>query len=98
MNSIKTRRIYLLMSYVCGLVVFQMSSIFQRMAYWGNTLVWYWVGISLTYLIWLVGVIFLVVSFKQGKNIKILGFISGVILVLGFLWATFIIIAGLSCI
>lgn len=101
MNLIKTNQFYIVLSLICAICVFPMSTLFQTMAYWGNNLIWYWVGVVLTYAIWLIGVtfIFLIFTKKSGDyNVLVasLSIVSGILLVLGFLWTTFIIIAGMS--
>ena len=74
------------------------------MAYWGNGLTWYWVGVTLTYLIGLLGVMFFALSFKKREgNQKVFASLlislrtsSILALGIGFLWTTFVIIAGMS--
>lgn len=75
------------------------------MAYWGDGLTWFWVGVIFTYLIGLLGVMFIILSIIN-RDGHIEGFFSYVInflstlsflaLALGFLWTTFLIIAGMS--
>ena len=78
-----------------------MSSLFQKMAYWGNSLMWYWIGAGLAYLLLGFGVLFLVLNFiNRNKPDTIIGlglsFISAICLLSSFLWTTFVIVAGMS--
>lgn len=81
-----------------------MSSAFQSMAYWDEGFTWYWIGVAFTYFLWLMGIVFLVVAITRKANMKgklilslsILGISSFFLLIIGFCWTTFIIIAGLS--
>lgn len=76
------------------------------MAYWGDGLKWYWAGVSFTYLIGLIGVMFLILSmikrdsakrgFFSSYIINFLRTVSFLALTIGFLWTTFVIIAGMS--
>lgn len=103
-NILKSKQFYVILSLVCAITMFLMSSAFQNMAYWGKGLTWYWIGVSFTYLLWLMGIIFLVIAItresnKNGKllfSLSIVGIGSFIILILGFCWTTFVIIAGLS--
>ncbi len=94
--------IYALLSLICAAGVFYLSYLFQEMAYWGRGLTWYWVGVVFTYLIGLLGVMFIILSLKVRKGEKettlpiLLSTFSAVMLVCGFLWTTFVIIAGMS--
>ncbi|MCF3943720.1 hypothetical protein [Oceanobacillus alkalisoli] len=102
MNFIKKNEFFVFLSLLCAIGVFLMSDPFQRMAYWGDDFVWYWVGVAFTYFLWLMGVVFLVVAITRGKKVKrklifglsMLGII--ILLICGFLWTTFVIIAGIS--
>lgn len=58
------------MSLVCAIGVFYLSIKFQQMAYWGNGLTWFWVGVTFTYLIGLLGIVFFALSFKKVKVSK----------------------------
>jgi len=94
-----------LFSLLCAVGVFYLSIKFQEMAYWGDGLTWYWVGVTFTYLIGLLGVMFSILSLKKRDGNK-KGFLSYSInlfrplsilaLGMGFLWTTFVIIAGMS--
>jgi hypothetical protein len=92
------------LSFLCALGVFIMSSVFQSMANWGEGLTWYWVGVTFTYFIWLLGITFLIMAIIKKENIKgkllfnlpIMGIVSFIILIFGFCWVTFVIMAGLS--
>ncbi|WP_152414409.1 hypothetical protein [Halalkalibacterium ligniniphilum] len=94
--------IYTILSLICAAGVFYLSYLFQEMAYWGNGLTWYWAGAVFTYLIGLLGVMFIILSSEGRKGDKeislpiLLSLLSGVTLVIGFLWTTFVIIAGMS--
>ena len=99
MTLIRTNKRLLLLSLLCGSLVFPMSAQFQRMAYWVNGGTWFWIGVTVTYLLWLIGTACLI-SFLKQKNLKLstisLSVISFVLLFSDFLWTTFIIIMGLS--
>lgn len=92
------------LSLLCAIGVFLMSSAFQSMAYWGNDFTWYWVGVAFTYFLGLMGVVFLVLAIKRktienGESmlgVSMFGIVTSIILICGFLWTTFIIIAGNS--
>lgn len=101
MNLIKTNYFYIVLSFVCAVGIFPMSILFQEMAYLGNGLTWYWIGVALTYCIFLIGVTFLILIFMKKSEpynllVLSLSFVTGMLLVIGFLWTTFIIIAGMS--
>lgn len=101
MNLIKRKLLSIFLSLLCAIAVFMMNDLFQEMAYWGNNLTWYWVGVSCTYIVWLIGVSFLVRAFtkRTGRHTLLtlsLSIVTSSLLVLGFLWTTFVIIAGLS--
>ena len=92
------------MSLVCAIGVFYLSIKFQKMAYWGNGLTWFWVGVTCTYLIGLLGIVFFALSFKKREgdqkyfpslliSLRTLAILA---LGIGFLWTTFVIIAGMS--
>lgn len=96
---------YTLFSLLCAVGVFYLSIKFQKMAYWGNGLTWFWVGVTITYLTGILGVIFIILSFKirnDNKNgfysysINLLRTLSILALGMGFLWTTFVIIAWMS--
>jgi multisubunit Na+/H+ antiporter MnhG subunit len=96
------KRIYVFLSLLCAVGVFIMSSVFQNMVNWGEGLTWYWIGVTFTYFIWLLGIILLVITRKsnwEGKllfGLPVLWITSFIILIFGFFWTTFIIMAGLS--
>lgn len=92
-----SKNLYIFLSLLCAVSVFLMSSVFQSMAHWGEGTIWYWVGVTITCLIWLLGIIFLVVAKKsRAKSKSIMGIVSFIILICGFFWTVFIIMAGLS--
>ena len=103
-NFLKSQRFYVLVSLLCAVSMFVMSNVFQSMAYWGEGLTWYWVGVSFTYLIWLIGIVLLVLArtrktTAKGKlivGLPIMGIATFILLICGCLWTTFVIIAGLS--
>jgi hypothetical protein len=103
-NLIKTKQFFVFLSLLCAIGVFLMSSAFQSMAYLGNDLTWYWVGVTITYFFGLMGIVFLVVAITRKAKVKgklifglsILGIAIFIILICGFLWTTFVIIAGMS--
>lgn len=99
MKSTEKNPFCIVLPLICAIGIFPMSMLFQTMAYWGNNLTWYWLGVILTYSLFFMGVAFLAVIFtKKNKpyNLLVLSLFSMVLLILGFLWTTFIIIAGMS--
>ncbi|GAF13946.1 hypothetical protein JCM19046_4322 [Bacillus sp. JCM 19046] len=67
------------------------------MVYWGEGLRWYVNGVMLTYLVWLCSIILFVVSFRKTRGThSLLAPITLLLQVAGFLWTTFVLIAGLS--
>lgn len=100
----KMKQFFVFLSLLCAIGVFLMTSAFQSMAYWGNDLTWYWVGVVFTYFIWLMGTAFFFLSINRQRNEKrklifnlsILERITLAISICGFLWTTFVIIAGMS--
>ncbi|SHG56516.1 hypothetical protein [Ornithinibacillus halophilus] len=104
MNVIKSKQFYVILSLVCAVAMLLMSTTFQSMAYWGEGLTWFWVGVSCTYLLWLMGIVFLAVAItkrtdlnpKLSIGVSIMGIVSFILLLCGFGWTTFIIIFGLS--
>lgn len=106
MKSVDIKLIfYTLFSLLCAVGVFYLSIKFQEMAYWGNGLTWFWLGVTITYLTGLFGVLFVILSLKirnDNKNgfysysINLLRTLSILTLGMGFLWTTFLIIAGMS--
>lgn len=103
MNLIK-KEFVIFLSLLCAIGVFLMSSAFQSMAYWGNYFTWYWAGVVFTYILGLMGIIFLVFSIKRKKRengesrlgLSMFEIITSMILICGLLWTTFIIVAGMS--
>ena len=103
--SIK-RTFKLVISFILVLIGSYFSMIFQDMAYWGevhkgvpNTLVWYWIGATLSYAFSISAVIIIVIRDKSGKMNTLnsyLMFLSILLATTNFLWTTFIIIAGQS--
>lgn len=103
MNSVDIKLIFnTLFSLLCAVGVFYLSIKFQKMAYWGDGLTWYWIGVTITYLVGLLGVMFIILSLKKrdcntkgifSYSINLLRTLSILALGLGFLWTTFIIIA-----
>jgi len=104
MKFIKTKQSFVLLALLCAIGVFLMSGPFQSMAYWGNDFTWYWIGVSFTYFLWLMGIVFLVVAITRKAKVKgklifglsMLGIATLILLICGFLWTTFVIIAGMS--
>ncbi|HEY4579095.1 MAG TPA: hypothetical protein VIG63_04475 [Savagea sp.] len=92
----------LLGSFLCVLGVFFITNAFQSMAYWENGNTWYWIGVSVTYGLGVLGFILLSCAIKdkprRHKKGKTSFFVPVIAmgLVIGFIWTTFIIIAGLS--
>lgn len=101
MNVIKTKPVYFILSLVCGIGIFPMSMLFQIMAYWGNSLTWYWVGVVLTYALFGIGVTSLIfANTKKNESHHLLlislSIVLSLLLLMGFLWTTFIVITGMS--
>lgn len=104
MINIKTKQFFAFLSLFCAIGVFLMIGPFQSMAYWENGLTWYWVGVAFTYFLWLLGIVFLVVAATRKANVKeklvlglpMLGIATLILLICGFLWTTFVMIAGMS--
>lgn len=97
MNKIIKEKYYLVMSLLSAVSVYLLSSAFQIMAYWGNGLFFYWIGATLTYLVWLAGTLFLIMAIRNNKMnyIYAIGYVvSGLLLTIGFMWVTFIISMG----
>lgn len=89
-------------SYLFTLLGFMMSMSFWRMARWGRAessgIVWYWIGVCLTYLLCLAAGVFIYLRLKKSQNGVERGFlfISSMICILIILWTTFQVIAGIS--
>lgn len=101
MTFFKSKDWSLFLSLLCAIAVFFMNGSFQKMAYWGDDLTWYWVGVVLTSLIWLVGLFFLAYSLLKRKQSLtllrlILSNLSGILLLLGLVWTIFVISLGIS--
>lgn len=104
MNLVITKQFFIFLSLLCAIGVFLMTGPFQSMAYWGNDFTWYWIGVAFTYFLWLMGIVFLVVAITRKANVKkklvfglsILGIATFILLVIGFLWTTFVIIFGMG--
>ena len=101
MNRLKSNPFLIFLSYLCAIGVFFMSIKFQEMAYWGNNLTWYWVGVTITYILFFTGMILLKLVFTRKSEVHTVlkistGVFSGIFLILGILWTTFIVIAGMS--
>jgi len=104
MNLIKTKQFFVFLSLLCAISVFLMTGLFQSMAYWGSDFTWYWIGVAFTYFLWLMGIVFLVVAITRKAKVKgklifglsILGIATFILLVFGFIWTTFVIIAGMG--
>ena len=97
MSGVIKEKHYIVISLFCAIIVFWLSMAFQKMAYWGNGLFWYWVGVAITALIWLTGKVFLVRAVRSNKLsfIYLIGYIvSSALLLIGFLWVIFIIAMG----
>lgn len=90
---------YLPLSLLSAVSVYLFSMLFQRMAYWGQGLLWFWVGVLITYLVWFLGMVFLIMAIRkiQINTVYMIGYvISGFLLITGFMWVSFIIIMGLG--
>ncbi|MCC5894137.1 MAG: hypothetical protein JJU16_01615 [Alkalibacterium sp.] len=90
---------YLPLSLLSAVSVYLFSMIFQEMAYWGQGLLWFWVGVLITYLVWFLGLVFLIMAIRKIKmnTVYLIGYaISGCLLMTGFMWVSFIIIMGLG--
>lgn len=98
------KNFYTFSSFLCVISLFFMIKGFQRMAYWGDDLTWYWVGVIFTYIICLVGIVFvflLKINIRELKTegklifgLPIIGIALLVLLLYGLLWTSFVIIAG----
>jgi len=65
----KAKRILQALSLICAVSIFPMTSVFQSMAYWGEGLTFYWLGVGLTYLLFLLGLaLFIVSDLRQGNK------------------------------
>lgn len=101
-SSTRKRLFFNLLSLMCAAGVFYLSFAFQAMAYWSDGLTWYWIGAVFTYLAGLLGAMFAFLSLiKRGGEkpisvIILLNVVSFIALGLGFVWTTFVIIAGQS--
>ncbi|WP_051503614.1 hypothetical protein [Alkalibacterium sp. AK22] len=96
-KMISKASMYLYISLFSGVSVYMLSIVFQRMAYWGESLYWYWGGAMATYLVGLLGWFFLIASIKSNKiNLFYIAvhILSSLLLLTGFIWVTFIIIMG----
>lgn len=105
MQGEKKQLLYTMLAFVCASGVFLMSILFQKMAYWGGGLTWYWVGVALTFAIGVAGTAFILQSLKiKGSEEKTLlttllislRALAILAIGLGFLWTTFIVSAGMS--
>lgn len=97
MNKSVKEKHYLTLSFLSAISVYLLSPVFQRMAYWGEGMLWYWVGVAFTYLVGFLGLILLTMAIKKNKLNLMYGIayaVSGFLLITGFLWITFIIIMG----
>lgn len=94
--------IYSVLSFLCAIAVFYLTHVFQGMAYWGEGLTWYVIGVIFTYLVWLTGIVLIFFSLRKQNYQEesflqiIIGLITLLLLAVGFLWTTFVIIAGMS--
>ena len=107
METVITRQsklFHALLSLIFGVGTYFLSFVFQAMPYWFGGMIWFWIGVVFTYLVGLSGAMFWVLSFKKrGGNQKLssatlifLRIISALVLGFGFIWTTFIIVAGMS--
>lgn len=58
----------MILALICSISIFPMTSLYQHMAYWGNGLLWFWVGVSITYVTWLVGIAFLFSAIRKKQT------------------------------
>jgi hypothetical protein len=92
--------------FVMAAIGFYFSIIFQDMAYWSGvhkgvptTLVWYWIGATLSYGFSFISLFLIFRNSSAGKANSLhtyLKIISTVLVVLSLAWTTFVIIAGQS--
>lgn len=92
---------FFFLSLICSISVFYLSILFQKMAYWGNGLFWFWIGVGFTYTVWLVGLILWIKVFTYKDSsysflVVSLAILTIILLIVSFLWTTFVIIFGLS--
>ncbi|WP_412839344.1 DUF3902 family protein [Bacillus paranthracis] len=98
MKSVSKSIVISLLFAILGMIF---SVLFQSMAYWGsNTMVWYWVGAVLAYLLTTISLITLILIYRRTQQYttshKFL-ILLNIALILGtILWTTFIIIAWQS--
>ncbi|AXI01384.1 hypothetical protein DV702_13090 [Sporosarcina sp. PTS2304] len=96
---------YTVFAFVCAAGVFLLSMLFQKMAYWGGGLTWYWLGVVAAYVTGGVGTVFILLTLKIAEpekktwlSVALVSLRAVAILAigLGFLWTTFIVAAGMS--
>lgn len=92
----KANRILQILSLICAVGMFPMTSVFQSMAYWGDDFTFYWLGVGITYSFFLLGLVLLIVSHLRTYRMTFLSLATFKLLICGFLWTTFIILAGMS--
>ena len=71
MQGEKKQFLYTMFGFACAAGVFYMSILFQKMAYWSEGMIWYWVGVALTYAIGIAGTVLILQSLKiedSGRN------------------------------
>lgn len=100
MHKVLDKRYHLHISFLCGISVFGLSMVFQKMAYLPNIgFIGYWTGVGLTAVVWLVGSVFLFMAMSKNrvKLLNVLGYILSIsLLISGLLWVVFVVSMGLG--
>ncbi|PIC99428.1 MULTISPECIES: hypothetical protein [unclassified Sporosarcina] len=105
MQGEKKQLVFIMLAFICAAGVFFLSGLFQSMAYWGNGLTWYWIGVVLTFITGMVGTAFILQSLKVDAPVEknwltilliSLRALAVLAIGLGFLWTTFVVVAGMS--
>ncbi|PID16145.1 hypothetical protein CSV63_05775 [Sporosarcina sp. P34] len=105
MQGEKKQLVCILLAFVCAAGVFFLSDVFQSMAYLGDGLIWYWIGVVLTFVTGIVGTVFILLSLKVEGPVEkswltvlliSLRAVAVLAIGLGFLWTTFVVVAGMS--
>ena len=105
MQGEKKQLVFIMLAFICAAGVFFLSGLFQSMAYWGNGLTWYWIGVVLTFITGMVGTALILQSLKVDAPVEknwltilliSLRALAVLAIGLGFLWTTFVVVAGMS--
>ncbi|MGX7031299.1 hypothetical protein ACWN8B_08045 [Vagococcus zengguangii] len=96
--SKKTHKMFLLFL-VCSMLLFVIYELLKKISYLGNGLIWFWLAVVITLLIFLVSLILIGATFTKKYRTYYslaIGISSGVLLIISALWTTFIIVSSLS--